>query len=253
MAVLVRQAILNQVREKKLAHAYLIETNNLLEFEIELKEILKIILCEEDNEYCNSCQQCHFVDNDNHPNIIRIAPDGVNIKIAQVEELQKKFSTKAFFGKYNIYIISEADKLNQSAANALLKFLEEPEENIIGLLLTTKKDLVLPTITSRCQILTEKFDICEDNNGLKENATRLLDLTSSIMGIYDVKDYIGSLEDKNDLKHIFSYLLQDELEKGKEFNLRKVKIYHRFLEKIKYNVNMELLLEEFIIEMSEVK
>lgn len=252
MAVSVKKAILNQLRENKLSHAYLIETNNLFELEKDLKTILKTIVCQNDELYCDNCQQCHFIDNDCHPNIIKIVPDGQNIKISQIEDLQKRFSTKAFFGKYNIYIISEANKLNLMAANALLKFLEEPADNIIGFLLTTKRDLVLPTIVSRCQLFVENYKENEENENLKKNALELLNISKSIDGILQIKAFLANLDEKNDLKPIFSFLLQEELKDNNKVDLKKVKIYHRFLEKIKYNVNIEILLEDFIIEMSDV-
>lgn len=252
MAVLVRQAILNQVREKKLAHAYLIETNNLRIFEDELKGILKTLLCEEHEEFCDNCQHCRFINEDVHPNIIKIYPEGANIKVGQIDELQKKFKTKAFFGKFNIYVIFEADKLNPMAANSLLKFLEEPEDNIIGILVSTKKDLVMPTITSRCQILSGSLP--DDTHGFDsyQDAEKLLYLAKSLRGVLDIKEFLKEIVDKNKIKPIFNYLLTEELSKGKEVNLEKIKIYHRIIDKMKYNVNMELLLEEFIIEMSGV-
>ena len=63
----------------------------------------------------------------------------------------------------SVYIINEADKLNNYAANTMLKFLEEPEDNIVAILLTDNRYHVLDTIISRCQILTLKdSEILED-------------------------------------------------------------------------------------------
>ena len=58
--------------------------------------------------------------------------------------------------KQIIYIIKNCEKLNSSSANCILKFLEEPEDDIIAILLTDNINMVLPTIKSRCQILNFK-------------------------------------------------------------------------------------------------
>ena len=87
------------------------------------------------------------------PRLKKIYPDGQYIKKEQLDELQKNFSTKALESNYRIYIIYDADKLNTAAANSLLKFLEEPEEGILAILLTNNVNKVLKTISSRCQIL----------------------------------------------------------------------------------------------------
>ena len=68
--------------------------------------------------------------------------------------MQRQFSTKAIETKYKIYIIHEAEKMNSSAANSILKFLEEPEPGIIAILITDNMYQLLDTIISRCQIIS---------------------------------------------------------------------------------------------------
>ena len=72
----------------------------------------------------------------------------------QILGLQNEFSTKAIESKYKVCIILNCEQLNKYAANSLLKFLEEPEENIITILLTNNIGQVLKTIVSRCQVIT---------------------------------------------------------------------------------------------------
>ena len=76
------------------------------------------------------------------------------IKKEQLLELQKEFSVKPLYGKYLIYIIKNAELLNRSSANTILKFLEEPSPNIIAILLTNNIYNCLDTIISRCQVLS---------------------------------------------------------------------------------------------------
>ena len=80
--------------------------------------------------------------------------DTILLQKEQLDELQKEFSEKSIFSNKKIYIINHADRLNKSAANSILKFLEEPEENIIAILITDNIYQLLDTIVSRCQIIS---------------------------------------------------------------------------------------------------
>ena len=138
-----------------LSHAYLFDLNNNVYAEKMVLAFIKSILCTEHqdkNEY-NNCYKCKRIDEGNYSELKKIYPDGQYIKKEQLDELQKNFSTKALESNHRIYIIYDADKLNTSAANSLLKFLEEPEEGILAILLTNNVNKVLKTISSRCQIL----------------------------------------------------------------------------------------------------
>lgn len=141
-----------------LSHAYLFDLNNNIYGEKMVLSFIKGILCSihsNKDEY-NNCYKCKRIDEGNYQELKKIYPDGQYIKKEQLDELQKNFSTKALESNYRIYIIYDADKLNTSAANSLLKFLEEPSEGIIAILLTNNSNKVLKTISSRCQILNFK-------------------------------------------------------------------------------------------------
>jgi len=141
-----------------LSHAYLFDLNNNVYAEKMILAFVKSILCTEhlNKEEYNNCPKCKRIDEENYTELKKIYPDGQYIKKEQLDELQKNFSTKALESNYRIYIIYDADKLNTSAANSLLKFLEEPEEGILAILLTNNVNKVLKTISSRCQILNFK-------------------------------------------------------------------------------------------------
>ena len=138
-----------------LTHAYLFDLNNNVYAEKMVLAFVKSILCTDhvDKDEYNNCYKCKRIEEENYSELKKIYPDGQFIKKEQLDELQKSFSTKALESNYRIYIIYDADKLNVSAANSLLKFLEEPEEGIIAILLTNNSNNVLKTISSRCQIL----------------------------------------------------------------------------------------------------
>lgn len=104
-----------------------------------------------EDEGCGSCNACRKVLQGNHPDIYRVKPDGAFIKIEQIRELKSRLSLRAHEGKYKLAIIEEAERLHPTAANALLKTLEEPTADTRFVLLTKSPRFVLPTIRSRCQ------------------------------------------------------------------------------------------------------
>lgn len=91
------------------------------------------------------------------PNVMVIEPEGQSIKKEQIIALQQEFSKTSLVKGPRVYIINHIDKMTQSAANSLLKFMEEPQSNTVyGFLLTENKDAVISTILSRSQIITLK-------------------------------------------------------------------------------------------------
>lgn len=87
-------------------------------------------------------------------NVMWIEPDGLSIKKEQILALQQEFSKTALVSGARIYVIKGIEKISQSAANSLLKFMEEPlSQKVYGFLLTENIDDVLPTILSRSQII----------------------------------------------------------------------------------------------------
>ncbi|AVK64482.1 DNA polymerase III subunit delta' [Lactobacillus sp. CBA3606] len=100
-----------------------------------------------------TCDECLRIANGQHPDIVTVAPAGQSIHVDQVRYLKAEFSKSAVEGNRKIFIISDAEKMTASAANSLLKFIEEPSGNVTAFLLTTNKQLMLPTIISRTQVI----------------------------------------------------------------------------------------------------
>lgn len=152
--------LLNAINKNKLSHAYLFNSNgndNIMNF---VYAFIKTILCDEEctssSDKCKSCNRCMRIDNNNYPEIKVIESDSFVIKKEQLLELQNEFSRSSIEGKYLIYIIKDCDKMNKQAANSILKFLEEPVDGIIAILITSNISKVLETISSRCQIINLK-------------------------------------------------------------------------------------------------
>ena len=156
---IVYKTLINSVINNKTSHAYLIETNGYPKSLDLALAFSKYLLCPNsysNNTNCKNCNQCLNIDKNEFIELKIIEPEGQWIKKSQLEELQEMFSKKSIIGNKKVYIINKADKLNVSSSNSLLKFLEEPEEGIIAILLAENISQLLPTIVSRCQILSLK-------------------------------------------------------------------------------------------------
>ncbi len=147
----------NSIQKNKVSHAYLFETNGYKNQKELALAFAKMLLCPynySNNKKCVNCTQCKNIDKNIFPEIKIIDTDGLWIKKEQLDVLQKEFSEKSILSNKKIYIINHADRLNKSSANSILKFLEEPEENIIAILTTDNMYQMLDTIISRCQIIS---------------------------------------------------------------------------------------------------
>lgn len=166
------------ISNNKVSHAYLFEIND---YDKDFKYILdfvKMILCNISYEEISSSDSniINLIDSNNYPDIKIIEPDGSTIKKGQLLELQKDYNNKSLLDGKRIYIIKNAEKLNPASGNTILKFLEEPEEDIIAFLVTDNRYHVLETILSRCQVLTLK----EDNLSFEEDDD-ILDLLKCVV------------------------------------------------------------------------
>lgn len=103
---------------------------------------------------CETCINCKRITSGNHPDVHIVEPDGLSIKKWQIEQLQEEFSKTGVETKQKLYMIIHADKMTTSAANSLLKFLEEPEQKTVAILLTEQVQQIIPTIQSRCQLIS---------------------------------------------------------------------------------------------------
>lgn len=152
---LVYSQIKKSVEHGRLAHAYLFEGDQGVgKHELSLW-LAKRLFCTQvvDNEPCNECNNCLRIAAGEHPNLWQIKPDGQSIKVDQIRQLQQEFVRSGFESRLQFFTISQADKMNASAANSLLKFLEEPAGSFVAILETDSPGKILPTIQSRCQIL----------------------------------------------------------------------------------------------------
>lgn len=116
------------------------------------------LLCAEpqdDGLSCGHCDSCLLLDAETHPDFIQLKPDepGKPITIGQIRSLLIRLTLKPQFESHRVVIVNPADLMNNAAANAFLKCLEEPAERTVILLITDKPAHLPATIVSRCQRL----------------------------------------------------------------------------------------------------
>ena len=267
------QHIIKSYNEKKLSHAFLIETNDYEKCYQELKKIIKIINCENKyNDDCTLCNLCYQIDNETLPNFINIIPEGTTIKKNQILELKEKIIIKPIYSKYNIYVISHAEKLNISSANTMLKFIEEPEENTLGFFITDNKENIIETIKSRCQLIFQYYEenykiIDKEKLVLIDDYIKNIELDNKHALLYNKNIFLEKDYSRDEIvkifKHIFSiyeciYSESDDdylnkysfiYNKPKSEIVKKLKLINKVIDELNMNGNINLILDSFAIEM----
>ncbi len=102
---------------------------------------------------CGSCRSCLALARGEHPDVARVEAQGRTIKIEQVRALAPRLRYEPVLGRHKVVLLLEADRMGEEAANALLKTLEEPPSRTHFLLVSSRPQLLLDTIRSRCQTL----------------------------------------------------------------------------------------------------
>lgn len=221
------------------------------------------------------------VDIDNCSDVVILNPENDKIVKEQILELQDKLKSYSQTHKNRVYIINDAHKMNDYAANSLLKFLEEPESNIYAFLITTNINKILPTIKSRCQVLSiqnmKVFDIKSYSNEVILKTIQLIRLmeekkSSSFGYLYDI---ISKKEEKDNVinmlkimkyfySDVFNLILSRDIIYFEEYLsdlkyvgdlnskkdiIRKMLILSKSENKLEYNLNINLFMIRLISEM----
>ncbi len=150
----------NAIRLNKVSHAYIISGERNSGKEFIAKTFAMALQCEnkEDIEPCEDCHSCKQAMSGNHPDIIFLTHEKPNtISVDDIRgQINGDVAIKPYSGPKKVYIINEGEKMTVQAQNALLKTLEEPPEYAVIIILTSNVEAFLPTILSRCVVLSMK-------------------------------------------------------------------------------------------------
>lgn len=179
---IIYQTFVNSLKRGHLSHAFLLSGNPgtpLLEV---AKYLAKSILCDDPSPLaCNSCITCLRIDDENYPDFIVYDGSKGTIKKNEVTDIENQFDKKAFESKgIMIYVLHLVENMTTEAVNSILKFLEEPGNEIYAFLTTNNENNVLPTIISRCQLmrlkLIDRKEVITDsvNLGVEKDVAEIL-------------------------------------------------------------------------------
>ena len=181
----IQERILSSIKNDRMPHAFLFYGKEGTGKEAFTLEIAKLLNCEKGPYIiCGKCSQCIKIGKLEHPDVKFIfpIPSSSNVKpediaevlqekaanpyrrtsfgskntfisIDTIRELKYEAKFKLYEGKKKVFIISEADEMRPEAANALLKILEEPPDNLMLILISSRIHRILPTIRSRSQLV----------------------------------------------------------------------------------------------------
>ena len=121
------------------------------------------------NGGCGTCQECRSALTGGHPVVEIIRTEGLSIKIDEVRELLTRTSWAPSMGGWRVVVMEDADRMTESAANALLKAIEEPGARTVWLLCAPTLHDILPTIRSRCRHLQLRTPSTQDVTAVLEN------------------------------------------------------------------------------------
>ena len=266
--------IINQINY--FSHAYILSTNNLQETLKYALIFARTIILENIKDEQEKEDISYKIEKNIFDDLYIVNPDTLGINNEEIEKLLKYMETKSIRedGR-RVYIINGIERITRDISNKILKFLEEPEEGIYAILITGNIDKVLPTITSRAQIINitlekepenieniENVQIFLNNILVKKERTIaytneiLRDIISNreeIYNFFEVIEHIVSnaINKKNNLitKKEYENIELDKL--NVEILINILDITNKLKQLIKKNININLLLDRYIIEIGK--
>jgi DNA polymerase-3 subunit delta' len=155
---IVYQTLVNAFSSNKINHAFLLSGLKGSPIKESAIYVAQSLVCENPKPLaCEECLSCLRIANQSYADFIYIDGELGTIKKEEIENLQSSFSKSGVEAKgLKIYIINQLEKATASATNSLLKFLEEPYDDVVGILTTQNQSQILETIISRSQVLRIK-------------------------------------------------------------------------------------------------
>lgn len=143
-------------KEGKLAHAYLFAGLNEKMALTTALWLACYVNCLGQDKPDGTCNHCVRILRGDFPDVIRVVPQGATLSINLIRPLKEELAKSPDESDLRVFIIEQAEKLTQAAANAMLNLLEEPVAPVVTILIANNRAQILPTIRSRTQIVNFK-------------------------------------------------------------------------------------------------
>lgn len=222
----------NALKKDQISQAYMLIGEPGMGKKTIAESFAESILCEErkpgEYEHCGKCRSCHQVETGNHPDCIFVTHEKPNlISVDEIrEQLVSDVEIKPYQGSKKVYIVPDAEMMNEQAQNALLKTLEEPPEYAVIILLVANADLMLPTLLSRSiklplaplpdQVIEEK--LIKDYNIQKYRTSSIVKFARGNLGrAIEMSENDDFIEDKNTASDIMKKVVKTESYQWKDW------------------------------------
>lgn len=222
----------NAMKKDQISQAYMLIGEPGMGKKTIAESFAESILCEErkpgEYEHCGKCRSCHQVETGNHPDCIFVTHEKSNlISVDEIrEQLVSDVEIKPYQGSKKVYIVPDAEMMNEQAQNALLKTLEEPPEYAVIILLVANADLMLPTLLSRSiklplaplpdQVIEEK--LIKDYYIQKYRTSSIVKFARGNLGrAIEMSENDDFIEDKNTASDIMKKVVKTESYQWKDW------------------------------------
>ena len=281
------QRVINNINTKEInSQAYILSGTSLECLEKYSILLSKVLICPKNySENCSKCNICDRINDNSYTELKVIKPNNGIIKKEEIINIRNEFQTSSIEGRNQVYIINEVEKLNVSAANSILKFLEEPDSNTVAIFTTTNIGSVISTIVSRCQIININDRNCEgldyvisacnfleediDNvveffDSIEKDASyALCNINNLVLEKYNSKELIKNFMNVliliysdilnynyfGEFKYFKKYIkLKNHAKNQKiENTIKKISFLLENIEKLDYNMNVLLFMDNLLI------
>lgn len=275
------------IESGRLSHSYILSGISGIGKRMFALEIARSLFCKNGSFFTEcSCSSCTQVKAGTYPDLYVYG--GSELKVENIRQISESAGMTGLASKWKVFILDEAEKLSNSsqivAGNAFLKTLEEPGEDSLFLLITSKYEMIMPTIRSRCSqvefsplnhkemysVLSEirpdmqnMEDIIETCGGSVERALMIDDLKISDL-LLDIKsrnlkkfiDFILNCNDIQIIKAVMEFIYPLSLAQYKKTGRYSYCAYGDYileiLKRLNYNINIDLARHDFVSKTYEV-
>lgn len=235
------------IQSKNIGHAYMFVGPDGIGKSLIAKEFAKALLCENPSDiYCDICECCEVFENS--PDFVYITDDNEAIKVGEIRALSENIILKPTKSSRRVFVVNNADMMNEAAQNALLKILEEPPAYATIILVVSNKEKILRTIKSRCVELKFQPLTLDEMREYYKNEEISEELYKYARGS------IGNIEKLRASNYIENVIALDKALSGKdllEMNKSLSKIKEN--KEVKENINsiLDLLIVKLNTELKE--